>query len=129
MAHPGGRPTKYTEEMPAKLMKAMYEGLSVQRFCRQERICKDTFYEWVKVHPLFSDAFKMGQGDCEAFWEEYGASNMENKNLNTNLYKYYMANRFGWSENKTPANEPPKNNQEQFNEELKALVAKYQREI
>lgn len=124
-----GRPTKYTDEMPELLREAMYNGLSVIRFCRQVRISKDTFYNWIKEYPEFSDAFALGKTDCEGWWEEYATENMENKSLNTNLLKYYMANRFGWSDNKFQNQQPQEPKQEQFTEELKALVAKYQKEI
>lgn len=98
MPHPGGRPTLYREEYCDKLIAAMYEGKSVERFCRDIRVCKDTFYEWVKKHTLFADAFKLGRTDCEAYWEEWLVNRLESKDVNSNLVKLFMTNRFGWGD-------------------------------
>ena len=92
------RPTEYTDEMPEKLVTEMYNGLSVERFCRKIRICKDTFYVWVKKHAEFADAFRLGRNDCEAYWEEWLIERLESKDVNSNLVKLIMANRFGWSD-------------------------------
>jgi len=98
-----GRPTKYTDEMPQKLMEAMNQGKSVQRFCRDIQIDTDTFYEWVKVHPEFTGAFKKGRCYCEAHWEDWLVNHFDDKNVNSGLVKLFMANRFGWRE-KTDTN-------------------------
>lgn len=128
MAHPGGRPTKYTDDLPEKLIQAMYNGMSVERFCRQIRISKDTFYSWVKERKEFSDAFNLGRSDCEAFWEEWLVDRLESKNVNVVLVKMLFAQRFGWYESKQ--NQEEKNSvKDEFNEELKLLISKYQREI
>lgn|SRR5574338_233963 len=99
-----GRPTKYTSEMPAKLIEAMFEGKSVLRFCRDIRVDKDTFYEWVKVHPEFSAAFRQGKTDCEAFWEDWLVEHLGDKNVNGSLVRLFMTNRFGWSDKKDISN-------------------------
>ncbi len=100
----GGRPTKYNDDFPAKLSKAMYEGKSVARFCRDERINPDTFYEWVKKHEKFTEAFHIGKNDCEAFWEDWLVNNLDNKNANAGLVKMFFTNRFGWSDKKETSN-------------------------
>jgi len=98
MAHAGGRPTKYTPEIVPRLTIAMKNGLSVQRFCRDEHLSPDTFYRWVKEHSEFSDAFAIGKSECEAYWETWLVENITNKDVNTALVKLFMANRFGWSD-------------------------------
>lgn len=131
MTHPGGRPTKYNEDFVYKLEEALNQGLSVERFCRRTRISRDTFYEWVKKHPEFADTFRAGKVDAEAFWQEKAISNFENRNFNTNLFKLYMTNCHGWSDNKNQANnqENEQSQDERFTEEFKALLAKYKREV
>lgn len=78
------RPTKYTEDMPQKLIEFFSEPLRkmkkiqqatakgvveleveefidppfIESFCAEHLISKDTFYRWVKTYPEFSDAFK-----------------------------------------------------------------------
>lgn len=95
-----GQPTKYTDDMPAKLIAAMESGKSATRFARDIRVHKDTLYEWAKVHPEFSDAFKKAKDYCEAHWEEWLVNNLDNKNVNAGLVKLFMTNRFGWTDKK-----------------------------
>lgn len=79
-----GRPTKYTEEMPEKLLeyfsRPMYEYIKEQRltqkgdivevevrvpceppivegFCAEQNIGKKTFYRWIAEHEEFRHAF------------------------------------------------------------------------
>jgi hypothetical protein len=84
MGNPRGRPTKYTEEMPQKLIDFFDRPSRIQKevskvsngqvinyfeegpntlptvwaFCADIGIHDDTFYEWVKRHKDFSDAYK-----------------------------------------------------------------------
>ncbi len=95
-----GRPTKYTDEMPELLYKAMSDGKSVVQFCASQDICTDTFYEWVKVHKDFSDTFRVSKIKCEAHWESWLMENLSNKNVNGLLTKFYFTNRFQWSDKK-----------------------------
>ena len=100
MAHPGGRPTKYSQEWVEKVRTAFNDGSNIQRFCRDHDIHHDTFYEWCKKYPEFSEAFKEGKQRSQAFWLDMGINNLNSKTFNTNLYKYLTAVQFGWSENK-----------------------------
>lgn len=97
---PAGAPTKYTDDMPDKIIAAMESGKSVVRFARDIRVHFDTIYEWAKVHPEFSEAFKKAKSYCEAHWEEWLVNNLENKQVNASLVKLYMTNRFGWADKK-----------------------------
>lgn len=82
MAHPGGRPTKYTEDMPSKVDEYLaeckiwwdefhktrgeksdtYERIvrvklpMIEGFAEFIDVSKDTLYEWAKIYPKFSDA-------------------------------------------------------------------------
>jgi hypothetical protein len=130
MTHPGGRPTKYHSDFVLQLEKAMQEGMTVERFCRNTRIHKDTFYAWVKKHKEFSDAFRGGKHDADAYWQEFALNNLDNRSLNTNLFKLYMANCHGWSDQgKREDIQKDNQNEQQFTDELKALVTKYQKDI
>ena len=67
---PVGAPTKYTEDTPDKLLE-YFTGISevvicgksyprfnsIEGFCASLKIAKSTFYEWIKIHPLLSNAF------------------------------------------------------------------------
>lgn len=67
--NPGGAPTKYKPEYCAMLVEHMKQGLSFDSFASKVGVCFDTLYEWVKVHPSFSEAKKIGKGFELQFWE------------------------------------------------------------
>jgi len=100
MAHPGGRPTKYDESWPDRVKNAMKGGDTVELFCLKNDIHYDTFYEWVKKYPEFSEAYSAGNKFAEGFWQGYCIGNLENKNLNVGAFKLLMFNCFGWSDKK-----------------------------
>lgn len=98
---PGGQPTRYRDHYPELLIQKMgREGLSVVRFCAlpELEIHKDTFFEWCKVHPLFSDSYAIAKAMCEAYWEKEVLNLWQAEKVNTALVRLYMANRFKWTE-------------------------------
>jgi len=98
MIRPMGRQTIYTDDMPDKLAEAMFNGVSIERFCRNVRICKQSLYNWIKIYPELMDAFLLGKNDCEAYWEDWLVKNLDNKNVNYGLTKMFFTNRFGWKD-------------------------------
>jgi hypothetical protein len=93
-----GAPTKYTEDMPQIIVDYMAQGNSVIQFAALVGIHKDTLYEWANKYPDFSDAFRRARILCESFWEKKYAKALDDKTVNSTLYKFYMSARFGWSE-------------------------------
>ena len=73
-------------------------------FCHTNRIANSTFYEWVKLYPDFSNAFREGRKDALGHWEHFCVSHFENTKFNTNLFKLFMSNCFGWSEKRETEN-------------------------
>ena len=53
-----GAPTKYKEEYCHSLLVSARREETIESFCADIGIHKDTFYEWCKVHSDFSDAHK-----------------------------------------------------------------------
>ena len=51
----GGRPTKLTDEVVGKLTDGISNGLTIREACVYAGINHDTFYEWLKQNPKFSD--------------------------------------------------------------------------
>lgn len=49
---------KYTPEMVAEIIKHLEVGHTDKDACALAGISQDTFYEWIKVHPEFSEAVK-----------------------------------------------------------------------
>lgn len=100
MAHPGGRPTKYTDDMPALFLEAMQAGKTNVQFCASVDICEDTLYEWKKVHEKFSEAFTRGRTKCQAHWEGWLDEQLLNPRANAALIKMKFCNQFGYSDKK-----------------------------
>lgn len=57
----GGRPTKFTDETVANLIKAFEDGASIREACRVAKINRQTYYEWLKHYPEFSDRMSEAQ--------------------------------------------------------------------
>ena len=46
----------------------------------------------------FRETVEVGRAMARAWWETIGRTNIKNTKFNTALYKFNMANRFGWTE-------------------------------
>ena len=105
-----GRPTTYEDRFCDLLIDHMTKGYSFESFAAITDTCKDTLYEWVKVHPEFSDAKKRATDKSRLFWEKVGIENIVNietmekdesgsftavkKSLNSAAWIFNMKNRF-----------------------------------
>ena len=65
---PTGRPSKYEDSMCETVVSCMKKGYIVDEVCLELGIHRDTFFEWLKVHPEFSDCYKKGRAAFSAFW-------------------------------------------------------------
>jgi hypothetical protein len=105
----GGRPTDYDPKYCQELIDHMKGGLSFESFAALADVNRDTLYEWVKVHPEFSDAKKRGTDLNLIWWERIGRAAMLGhagkdadgkpiplKNFNATLWIFNMKNRHGW---------------------------------
>ena len=98
---PVGRPSKYRPEYCEMLVQHMSMGMTFTSFAGHPeiRVCRDTLYEWEKVHPEFSDARKRGIAASEHFFLEAGFSSMFDKqNFNTTIWYMMMKNIHGWKD-------------------------------
>lgn len=91
----GGRPTKYDPKMCDTLIERGKEGWSVAEVCSEFGIVKETFYDWVKHKPKFSDAFRIYKAHCQGWWERQGREGLHADKFQAALYKLNMVNRFG----------------------------------
>jgi len=92
----GGRPTKYTDDMPAALLDTLAAGKSVTQFAAKIGVHRATIYEWADRHPEFNDALLRGKEASQAFWEDELQKMMYSREVNAPLVKLYFANRFNW---------------------------------
>jgi hypothetical protein len=94
-----GRPTKYSPKL-CELLPAMFaNGESVVEVCAELGIHKDTFFEWVKIHPDFSDSYKKGLELSAAWWTRLGRfGSMGKMRLQPATWIFNMKNRFKWTD-------------------------------
>ena len=96
---PKGRPTEYDVSFCQKLPDMFKNGESVAEVCAKLGIWKDTFYNWVKEYPDFSDAYKKGLELSEAWWVELGRKGSEGKKrIQPATWIFNMKNRFKWTD-------------------------------
>ncbi|MEE8234088.1 MAG: hypothetical protein V3R41_05360, partial [Gammaproteobacteria bacterium] len=90
------------EEYCQMLIEHMSKGLSFESFAAITDTCRDTIYEWVKVHKEFSDAKRGAFAKSQLFWEEIGIEGLFNgknkKSLNSAVWIFNMKNRFNWTD-------------------------------
>lgn len=66
---PGGRPTEYNSEVAALICGLIAQGQSLLEICSLESMpCRDTVYQWQKVHKEFSDNYAKAREDQKDFY-------------------------------------------------------------
>lgn len=91
---PVGRPTKYNPEKNQEVIDLMSEGASIVEVAAMLDVSRQTIYEWMDVHPAFSDTIKKGFELCQSWWEKQGRKNLQNKDFNYTGWFMNMKNRF-----------------------------------
>lgn len=66
---PAGRPSTYTKAIGEEVINLMAEGLSLTAAMAELGYHRQTAYDWIDVHPEFSDAVKLGQSKRQLFLE------------------------------------------------------------
>lgn len=99
--------TKFDAGFPARWLEHAAQGGSVPEFCRIERIAPQTFYSYCDKYPAMMAARIMGKAWAEGWWMSQARENLVtysskigSTNFNTSLYKWYMAGRFGHTEDR-----------------------------
>lgn len=64
--HPGGRPTKYTPDMPNRAKQLSLLGLDDEKIAIAFGVDVRTIYDWKNVYPEFSQALKEGKANADA---------------------------------------------------------------
>jgi len=94
----GGRPGKYKPAMCEQVIALMSEGASLVEVSVKLGISRQTMYRWRDSNEEFCYTIKRGLELSEAWWEEKGRTNLENKSFNSTLWYMNMKNRFGWKD-------------------------------
>jgi len=89
-----GRPTKYKKEYCQQIIEHMKMGKSAVEFAADHDICEDTFYEWIKVYPSFSESHKIAKVHLTAYFVKMGRCGLietkDSPKINTALYSKVM---------------------------------------
>lgn len=96
--------TKYTDKMPAHIIKMFSQGRSRADFCAFYSISQCTFKLWQDTYPEFSEAYIIAKQKAQAWFEnlaiEHLVEEFEGPKLNTKLWSMMMRNRFGHTEHR-----------------------------
>jgi len=96
-----GRPTKYRKEMCETMLDLFKGGAIVAEVCAELDIHRDTFYQWVKEKPEFSDTYKKGKELAESWWAKTGQAGMLGEleqPINSSMWIFNMKARFKWQD-------------------------------
>jgi len=94
-----GRPTKYSPKLCVLLPALFSNGESVSEVCAYLDITKETFFQWVKQYPEFSDSYKKGLELSEAWWTRIGrAGSIGKAKIQPATWIFNMKNRFKWTD-------------------------------
>jgi len=61
-----GRPTRFEERFVNMAFEIMCLGATIQKLAEVFQVHRDTIYEWMKVHPEFSEAIQRGRDEFDS---------------------------------------------------------------
>lgn len=71
MAHPGGRPTDYCDEMTIEILARIVEGRSLSAICRDADMPTiRTVYNWFAKYPEFLQRYAIAKQDSAETWAD-----------------------------------------------------------
>ena len=70
MAHPGGRPSKYSPAYVEEVVTFCAQGYSLTAFAGSIGVTRSSINEWAGEHPEFSEAVNRAKAKRAAWWEE-----------------------------------------------------------
>lgn len=94
---PIGRPSKYKPDLCEAILPLFAEGMSIVEVSANIGINQDTFFDWIKKYPDFSESYKRGKALSAAWWEGLGRKGASgDKEINATTWIFNMKNRFAW---------------------------------
>lgn len=109
-----GRPSLYDPSwMLVTVLCLMGAGASKVELVAALGITENTLSQWCGSEsgyykPIFSKTVELGERLSASWWQQCGRQRVGDKGFNTTLWKFNMANRFGWMEKKEVAGDPDK---------------------
>ena len=93
-----GQPTKYDKEKHIGLLFDIFsKGEGVTAFLDEAAVSKRTFYDWLKAHKEFAQAYEGALNRSQRQWEAYP---LNIPNLNIPYWSIIMRNRFGFGKSR-----------------------------
>lgn len=90
----GGKPTKYEGDRHVGMLFEVFKrGEGIVAFCAEALVSKPTFYEWLKAHKEFQEAYDVAINISAKKWE---TEMITNPDLNFGYWSTIMRNRFGY---------------------------------
>jgi hypothetical protein len=97
-----GKPTKYNNEKHIGLLFETFKaGEGIMAFCAEALISKQTFYDWLKAHKEFKEAYDIAINISGRKWE---TEPLTNPNFNFPYWSTIMRNRFGYGKPRVQVN-------------------------
>ena len=96
-----GRPTLYRKEFhPKDYIEQSKQGKCKVQIASTWDVNVDTLYEWKNRHKEFSDAIKIGEQHCEAWYINTGqqAMHRDPKSFNLGVFVWMTKNILKWSD-------------------------------
>lgn len=96
------RPTEYKEEFCEQVVEWGKMGKSLAWMAAELDVSRECIYEWMRVHPTFSDAMTRARQHSQRWWEDAGQNGMLAPGFNASIWSRSMAARFpdDWRESK-----------------------------
>ena len=91
--------SKFRPEVhPLMYIEFSRQGMSDVEIAAEFNIGLQTLKKWADKYRAFNVAYEIGQSMHEAWYLKKGKDNLENRNFNTNLYKFLTGNKLGYSD-------------------------------
>lgn len=101
---PAGRPTDYRPEYCEAVIEFGARGKSMAWMAAELDVSRECIYEWMRVHPEFSDAITRAKLKSQQWWEDVGQENLllapGQGTFNATTWAKNVSNRFreDWSD-------------------------------
>jgi len=93
---PAGRPTDFRPEFGEAILEAMDSGYTLTAAAATINVHRQRVYEWVKTHPEFADAVKLGQAKRQLFLEGKLLNSAEGPKVTAAIFALKNANPEEW---------------------------------
>jgi transposase-like protein len=84
----------YYDDYPEKAIAFLAQGKSYAALAAYLDVSQQTLDNWRKRYPEFDDAVARGKDKGQAWWEQDGDSNIQNKNYNATMYIFKMKSQY-----------------------------------